>query len=89
MIKTACDAGYRFFDCAEYYGNEDRIGNALHEAVCGVPREKLYIASKVWATTIYKGPEAVRNQVLKSLKDLKVSYLDLYLVCRVTLLKGS
>ena len=78
LVREACKIGYRFFDCAEYYGNEDKVGVAL--ANCGLKREELYIASKVWTTTIYKGPAAVREQVLKSLKDLRIEYFDLYLI---------
>jgi len=71
-------AGYRFFDCAEFYNNEAMVGQALRE--CGVPREQLFLASKMWTTTIDKGEAAVRAQVEKSLADLQTDYLDLYLV---------
>jgi len=45
-----------------------------------IPREKLFLASKVWCDNIYRGPSAVRQQVLQTLQDLQTDYLDLYLV---------
>jgi diketogulonate reductase-like aldo/keto reductase len=48
-VSGALRAGYRFVDCAACYGNEDLIGNVLHEAIeGGLPREELFIMSKVW-----------------------------------------
>ena len=66
---------YRFFDCAEFYGNEAAVGSAL--AAAGAERSELYLASKVWTTTVYEGPAAVRAQVVRTLADLQTSYLDL------------
>lgn len=51
-VADALEVGYRFFDCAEFYGNEDEVGEAI--AASGVPREDLYLASKCWTTTIFK-----------------------------------
>ncbi|EDQ89549.1 uncharacterized protein MONBRDRAFT_8086 [Monosiga brevicollis MX1] len=76
--KDAVDVGYRYFDCAQFYGNEEIVGEALSST--SVPRAELYLVSKCWNDTIYKGREAVRAQVLQSLKDLKTDYLDLYLI---------
>jgi diketogulonate reductase-like aldo/keto reductase len=45
-ISNALKTGYRFFDCAEFYGNQLEIGTALKNS--GVPREELYLESKVW-----------------------------------------
>eukprot|EP00055_Hartaetosiga_balthica_P016900 m.109654 g.109654 ORF g.109654 m.109654 type:complete len:309 (+) comp9205_c0_seq1:121-1047(+) len=78
IIKDAVDVGYRYFDCAEFYGNEKEIGEALH--ACNVSREELYLVSKAWTTTIYNGAEAVKAQVEQSLKDLQTEYLDLFLI---------
>src|SRR5664280_2116773 len=48
-VKGAAAVGYRHFDCASVYRNEDRIGFALREIVSGgIPREDLWIASKLW-----------------------------------------
>ena len=74
-VEQALAAGYRFLDCAEFYGNEAEVGRAI--AASGVPRSELYLASKVWTTTIHKGVSAVRAQVEKTLADLGVEHLDL------------
>jgi len=78
VLKDALDVGYRMFDCAEFYGNEAGVGAAL--TASGIAREELFLVSKVWCDTIYKGPEAVRAQVEKCLKDLGTTYIDLFLV---------
>ena len=54
------------------------VGEAI--AASGVPREELFIIDKVWNDTIYKGESAIRAQVERSLKELQVEYIDLYLV---------
>merc|ERR1740117_1316141 len=77
-VEVALDVGYRFLDCAEFYGNEAEVGKAI--AKSGVPREELFLASKCWTTTIHKGPEAVQAQLEKTLKDLGVDYIDLYCI---------
>mmetsp|Transcript_46074 Transcript_46074/g.112235 ORF Transcript_46074/g.112235 Transcript_46074/m.112235 type:complete len:375 (+) Transcript_46074:22-1146(+) len=77
-VKEALEVGYRFLDCAQFYGNEAEVGLAIKDS--GVPREQLYLASKVWTDKIYEGKEAVRAQVLRTLADLQTDYLDLYLV---------
>lgn len=77
VIADAIAAGYRCFDCAQFYENEAEVGAAIAES--GVPRSELYIISKAWTSKIYEGPEAVKAQCQKSLADLKCGYLDLYL----------
>src|ERR1019366_4861497 len=48
-VKGAAAVGYRHFDCASVYRNEDRLGVALREIIAGgIPREELWIASKLW-----------------------------------------
>ena len=64
-VADALSLGYRFLDCAEFYGNESEVGKAIADS--GVPRKDLYLASKVWTTTIEKGPEAIRAQVEKTM----------------------
>jgi len=78
-VKGAAEVGYRHFDCASVYGNEAEIGAAF-EAILrsGVKREELWITSKLWNDM--HGEEDVVASCRKSLKDLRLDYLDLYLV---------
>lgn len=76
-VKGAISIGYRHIDCASVYGNEDKIGEVLNEVIqVGVPRQELWITSKVWNDA----HDRVVQSCEKSLKDLKLDYLDLYLV---------
>lgn len=78
-VKDAIAIGYRHIDCASVYGNEHLIGPALREAMAaGVAREDLWITSKVWNDM--HGAGDVLLSCAKTLKDLKLEYLDLYLV---------
>lgn len=76
-VKGAAAVGYRHFDCASVYGNEREIGAAL-EAVMksGIRREELWITSKVWNDR----HDDVIGSCRQSLADLRLDYLDLYLV---------
>eukprot|EP00434_Breviolum_minutum_P029095 symbB.v1.2.025734.t2/scaffold2517.1/size77087/3 len=78
VIGDALAAGYRCFDCAQFYENEEVVGQAFQAA--GIPRSELYITSKVWTNRIFEGPAAVREQCLKTMKDLRCEYLDLYMI---------
>jgi len=80
MVKTALETGYRLIDCACDYGNEVEVGHGLNEAFKSgiVKREEVWITSKLWCT--YHARANVRTACLKTLKDLGVSYLDLYLI---------
>ena len=75
VIKAAIDAGYRHIDTATFSGNEVEVGKAIHE--CGVAREELFITSKVWKTE--RGYESTKKSFLKTLEDMQLEYLDLYL----------
>jgi alcohol dehydrogenase (NADP+) len=78
-VKGAASVGYRHFDCASVYGNEDRIGAALQETMkSGVTREELWITSKLWNDK--HGEDDVIASCRKSLSDLQEDYLDMYLV---------
>jgi diketogulonate reductase-like aldo/keto reductase len=71
--------GYRHFDCASVYGNEDRIGLAFQDILrSGVGREELWIASKLWNDK--HAPEDIIPSCMKSLRDLRLDYLDAYFV---------
>ena len=77
-VRDALQTGYRFLECAEFYGNEAAVGQALVDSQ--IPRAQLFLCSKVWTTTIEQGPAAIRAQLDRTLRDLQTDYLDLYLV---------
>jgi alcohol dehydrogenase (NADP+) len=79
-VGGAIRCGYRFFDCASVYGNEDRIGAVFAEVFRSgvVKREELFITSKVWNDM--HGPGKVLASIEKTLADLKLSYVDAYFV---------
>ncbi len=71
--------GYRHFDCASVYGNEDKIGLAFKKIFeSGIKREELFVTSKVWNNA--HSPKDLAASCRKSLKDLQLDYLDMYLV---------
>ena len=78
-VIGAAQAGYRHFDCASVYGNEKEVGDALQQVMSnGAPREQLWITSKVWNDR--HGDGEVIASCKQSLSDLKMDYLDLFLV---------
>ncbi len=78
-VTFASQAGYRHFDCASVYGNENRIGVALNRLFqSGLRREEVWITSKLWNDK--HGERDVLASCEKSLLDLQLEYLDLYLV---------
>jgi len=80
MVVTAIKAGYRLFDNACDYGNEKEVGMGLKKAfdMGLVKREDIWVTSKLWNT--YHAKEHVRTAFEKSLSDLGLEYLDLYLI---------
>jgi len=78
-VRGAAHAGYRHFDCAAVYSNESEVGDALQDVIAdGVSREELWITSKVWNDR--HGDGEVIASCRQSLTDLKLDYLDLFLV---------
>ena len=78
-VKGAAAVGYRHFDCASVYGNEAEVGSALEEIVQGgIKREELWVTSKLWNDK--HGEDDVIASCRKSLADLRLEDLDLYLV---------
>lgn len=78
-VKGAAAAGYRHFDCASVYGNEKEIGASFQKILCsGIHRKNLWITSKLWNDK--HGEHDVIASCRQSLADLRIDYLDLYLV---------
>lgn len=79
-VYAAAQIGYRHFDSACDYGNEREVGNGLRDAllekVCR--RDELWVTSKLWNT--YHAAEHVRPALERTLCDLQLEYLDLYLI---------
>lgn len=76
MIKTAIEAGYRYFDTASLYGTERALGQAVISS--RIPREEFFIASKAWHDEM--GYENTKQACSRSLERLQTDYLDLYLI---------
>lgn len=75
-VLDAIESGYRGIDTAQSYFNESEVGDAIVE--CGVPREELFITTKVWID--HYGYEECKASVEESLRKLKTDYLDLCLL---------
>jgi 2,5-diketo-D-gluconate reductase A len=75
-VETALQTGYRLIDTAEMYGNEVGVGRAI--AASGVPREEVYLTTKVWND--HHGADKARAALEASLERLGTDYLDLYLI---------
>lgn len=79
-VVKAISTGYRHLDCAADYGNEPEVGLGIRQAIAQglVRREELWVTSKLWNT--FHRKEHVRAACERSLSDLGLDYLDLYLV---------
>ena len=75
-VSSAIKLGYRSIDTAQAYGNEEGVGNAI--AGCDLPREELFITTKIWITNA--GYEKAKASIDASLKKLRSDYIDLLLI---------
>jgi len=73
-VAWALDAGYRHFDTARIYGNEEGVGEGIRNS--GIPREEIWVTTKLWPTDQLQ----IRKAFDTSLAKLGIGYIDLYLV---------
>ncbi|XP_074049696.1 aldo-keto reductase family 1 member D1 isoform X2 [Macrotis lagotis] len=79
-VKIAIDVGYRHFDGALLYCNEHEVGKAIQEKIAEgkVKREDIFYCGKLWGT--FLDPEMVQPSLEKTLKNLQLDYIDLYII---------
>lgn len=75
-VLDAISVGYRLIDTAQAYYNEEGVGNAVVK--CGVPRNELFLTTKVWITNA--GEEKAARSIDDSLRKLRTDYIDLLLI---------
>lgn len=73
-VREALEIGYRHIDTATAYENEEEVGKAVRDS--GIPREEIFITSKLWLSQFNKPQKGVE----RSLKKLGMDYIDLYLI---------
>jgi len=76
VVRSAIELGYRLIDTARAYGNEVGVGRGLRAS--GVPRDQLFVTTKLWNDDIRA--DRAEKAIDESLRDLKLDYVDLYLV---------
>ena len=75
-VSLALEAGYRHIDTAAAYGNEEGVGRAIEAS--GLPRDEVFVTTKVWNDS--QGRERTVRALDKSLRRLRLDYVDLYLI---------
>lgn len=75
-VSEAIEVGYRMFDTAQAYGNEESVGNAIKKS--GIAREEFFIVTKVWISNA--GYEKAKASIDESLRKLQTNYIDLLLI---------
>ena len=75
-VLDAISTGYRLIDTAQAYYNEEGVGNAVRK--CGIPREELFITTKVWISNA--GYDKAKTSIDESLRKLRTDFIDLLLI---------
>lgn len=75
-VVEALDAGYRHIDTAAAYGNQESVGRGIRKS--GVPRDEIFVTTKLWNKD--HGYQAAKQAIDRSLMELGLDYLDLYLI---------
>jgi diketogulonate reductase-like aldo/keto reductase len=75
-VRSALDVGYRLIDTAKLYRNEADVGRAVRDS--GIPRDEIFVTTKLWNSD--HGYEPALRAFAKSLAELGLSYVDLYLI---------
>ena len=75
-VSEAIEVGYRMFDTAQAYANEESVGNALNKSE--IPREEFFIVTKIWISNA--GEEKAAKSIDESLRKLQTDYIDLLLI---------
>ncbi|XP_035880942.1 aldo-keto reductase family 1 member C15-like isoform X2 [Phyllostomus discolor] len=85
--KMAIDVGFRHIDAAYVYQNEKEVGQAIRDKIADgtVKREDIFYTTKLWAT--FLRPELVRPALERSLKNLQLDYVDLFIIHIPTAMK--
>lgn len=80
VVKTSIVNGYRLIDTAQFYGNEEGVGQGIKEALAetGLKRRELFVTSKVWNNHLTK--KETLQAFNESLDKLQLDYLDMYLI---------
>uniref|UniRef100_A0A8D8KYV3 Alcohol dehydrogenase [NADP(+)] A n=1 Tax=Culex pipiens TaxID=7175 RepID=A0A8D8KYV3_CULPI len=79
-VKAALDAGYRHIDTAYLYGNEKEVGRAIRDKIAEgvIRREDVFVTTKLWNT--FHDPKHVEDAFNRSMANLDIGYIDLYLM---------
>ena len=77
-VRLALEAGFRHIDTAQMYENEAEVGQGIVDS--NVPRNEVFLTTKIVPNTMRQGAEAVRRSIEESLVKLKTDYIDLLLI---------
>jgi len=81
-VKDGIDLGYRYIDTTPIGTNEKEVGEAIFDEIKEgvVKREDLYLVGKLWDTRAFHNPALIMEALLKTLRNLNVAYIDMYII---------